>query len=108
MQSNRTEDLLTGFTTLTEIINPLLKLEVAAKAGGVERSQQARLRTIYSQNCRINNSVFSLSGQIEDLIIAMGFTACEIGNPDLKPNFVFRHSESEPFVQLGIYNETIR
>ena len=38
----------------------------------------------------------------------MGFTASEVGNPDLKPNFIFRHSESEPFLQLKIQNRTIQ
>ena len=38
----------------------------------------------------------------------MGFTACEIGNPDLKPNFVFKHSESEAFQQLKMYNHKIK
>ena len=38
----------------------------------------------------------------------MGFTASEIGNPDLKPNFVFRHDESEPFIQLKLRNHTIK
>ena len=108
MQANSSEDLVAGFTTLVDIVDPLLKLEVASHAMGVERSQQRRYRTIYSQNCQVNNTLLNLGGQIEDLIIAMGFTACEIGNPDLKPDFVFLHSESEPFVLLSMCNSTIK
>ena len=38
MQSNGTDDLIEGFKTLTEVIEPLLKLEVVSDAFGVERS----------------------------------------------------------------------
>mmetsp|Transcript_28273 Transcript_28273/g.37740 ORF Transcript_28273/g.37740 Transcript_28273/m.37740 type:complete len:99 (+) Transcript_28273:231-527(+) len=98
MQSNPGEDLVAGFTTLSCIVEPLLKLEVVSNAKGVERSRQLRFRTIFSQNCRVNNTLLSLEGQVEDLLIAMGFTPSEVGNPDLKPDFVFGHTESEPFI----------
>ena len=108
MKSNSNEDLIAGFQTLIQIIEPLIELETMSNASGVERSRQNRTRTIFSQNCMVNNTVFCLNGQIEDLIIALGFTASEIGNPDLKPDFVFRHDESEAFVQLKLHNHTLK
>ena len=62
MQSNISEDLVAGFSTLVNIVEPLLKLEVASHADGVERSSQKRFRTIFSQNCQVNNTLLSLGG----------------------------------------------
>ena len=48
MQTNSGEDLIAGFSTLTRIIEPLIELETASRAHGVERSCQNRIRTIFS------------------------------------------------------------
>ena len=98
MKSNPSADLTLAFETLLSILGPLLQIEPMSRAQGVTRSLQTRYRTIYSQNSHVNNTLLCLNGGVEDLIVALGFTASEIGNPDLKPNFVFKHEESEAFV----------
>jgi len=41
-----------------------------------------------------------LEGGIENMIELMGFKAMSLGNPALKPNYVFRHKETEHFENL--------
>ena len=52
--------------------------------------------------------MLSLSGQIEDLLLALGYEPVDLGNPDLKPDFVFRHDTKEAFQELREYVETIQ
>ena len=70
-------------------------------------SEQRKYRTIFSQNSAVNNHLLSLAGNIEDLIMAIGFTPVELGNPDLKPNFVFYGDCTEDFEELRKHTETI-
>ena len=39
--------------------------------------------------------------------MAIGYTPVELGNPDLKPNFVFYGDCTDDFVALRKYTETI-
>lgn len=48
----------------------------------------------------MNNKLLLLQGGIEKMIELMGFKAMSLGNPALKPNYVFRHKETEHFENL--------
>ena len=39
--------------------------------------------------------------------MAIGYTPVELGNPDLKPNFVFYGDSADDFIELRKYTETI-
>ncbi len=47
---------------------------------GMDRSNQYKVRTICSQNTKVNNELLSLAGGIESLLEVMGFTKTELGN----------------------------
>jgi len=84
-------------TILVKLLTNLLTLEDNCDAYGTERSMQSKFRTIFSENTTINNKLLSLSGNIEDLLILMGYKTRDLGNPSLKPNFYFSSSEKEDF-----------
>jgi hypothetical protein len=48
----------------------------------------------------VNNKLLSLRGNVEDLLVLIGYSTREQGNPDMKPNFYFRSSESEDFKKV--------
>ncbi len=61
---------------------------------------QSKFRTIFSENTVVNNQLFSLGGNVEDLLILMGYQTRDQGNPDLKPNFYFGSNEKEDFTRV--------
>lgn len=61
---------------------------------------QSKFRTIFSENLIVNNKLLSVSGNIEDLLILMGYKTRDLGNPSLKPNFYFSSDEKEDFIIL--------
>lgn len=97
---NDPEDLKIGYKVVVKLLDCLLEIEDQCDATGVERSLQAKKRTIFSQNAAVNNALFSLDGQIEDLFMNLGYIPVDLGNPDLKPNFMFKHTEKEAFKEL--------
>ena len=61
---------------------------------------QSKFRTIFSENTNVNNKLLSISGNIEDLLILMGYQTRDQGNPSLKPNFYFASDEKEDFTKV--------
>ena len=55
----------------------------------------------------MNNYLLSLSGNIEDLLMTIGYTPVDLGNPDLKPNFVFYGDSADDFIELRKNIQTI-
>lgn len=89
--------MIEALTILVKLLTNLLTVEDKCDAHGTERSMQSKFRTIFSENTTINNKLLSLSGNIEDLLILMGYKTRDQGNPSLKPNFYFSSSEKEDF-----------
>jgi hypothetical protein len=100
LQQNSTADLVEALLVVTRLIKNLLSLKENCDADGVDRSQQHKFRTIFSQNTVVNNKLLSLNGNIEDLLIMMGYTTQDLGNPDLKPNFYFSSRVKDDFIQI--------
>jgi hypothetical protein len=79
IQSNPAQETIAGLEILVRILQSFT----------IESSYKQR--TILSQNTQINNELLSLSGDIEALLEAIGFTKMPLGNPSLKPNYIFKH-----------------
>jgi hypothetical protein len=73
LKANKRDDLIEALTILTKVLTNLVSLEPKADAHGTERSMQSKFRTIFSENTVINNSLLSIGGNIEDLLILMGY-----------------------------------
>ena len=97
---NKRDDLIEALTILTKLLTNLVSLESKADAHGTERSMQSKFRTIFSENTVVNNSLLSIGGNIEDLLILMGYQTRDQGNPSLKPNFYFGSDEKEDFTRV--------
>jgi hypothetical protein len=61
---------------------------------------QSKFRTIFSENPQVNNKLLSISGNIEDLLVLIGYSTRDLGNPDLKPNFFFSSSDACDFKKV--------
>ncbi len=95
VELNTPEEVIQGLDVLLQVVCPVLDLQP-----GQDRSEQFKVRTIFSQNSNVNNSLLSLNGGIEELIISLGYRAVPLGNPLLKHNFQFRHTESDKIDHL--------
>jgi hypothetical protein len=78
LKANTSADTQAGIQLLAEIIAKISALEPSVT--GMDRSNQYKVRTICSQNTKVNNELLSLAGGIESLLEVMGFTKTELGN----------------------------